>query len=382
MKHNFDQIIPRKDTHSTKWLKFSDEDVLPMWIADMDFACPSVITNAMTQRIDQGIFGYTDTPSDLTEVFVRKVYENTEWKIQDDWVVWIPGGVVGLNVSCKTVLAPGEMAMVPSPIYAPFTEAPENMERGFVKNYLVDTKGRLEFDLEAIETILTEDTKLFFLCNPHNPGGTVFSKQEIEKISSICEERKIIVCSDEIHSDLILEEGLKHVPFASLNKYNEEHSITIMGPCKTYNLAGFPIAAAIIPNEELRDDFVRNTKGIVAHIDSIAFVAAEAAYSKGDIWHSELLDYLKFNRKILSERINKIEGISLKGPEAGFLAWIDCRNSEISNPAEFFINEAKVGVHDGAWFGNKDYVRLNFGCPSSLLEDAISRIEKAFSQRN
>ena len=382
MKHNFDQIIPRKDTHSTKWLKFSDEDVLPMWIADMDFACPSVITNAMTQRIDQGIFGYTDTPSDLTEVFVRKVYENTEWKIQDDWIVWIPGGVVGLNVSCKTVLAPGEMAMVPSPIYAPFTEAPENMERGFVKNYLVDTKGRLEFDLEAIETILTEDTKLFFLCNPHNPGGTVFSKQEIEKISSICEERKIIVCSDEIHSDLILEEGLRHVPFASLNKYNEEHSITIMGPCKTYNLAGFPIAAAIIPNEELRDDFVRNTKGIVAHIDSIAFVAAEAAYSKGDIWHSELLDYLKFNRKILSERINKIEGISLKGPEAGFLAWIDCRNSEISNPAEFFINEAKVGVHDGAWFGNKDYVRLNFGCPSSLLEDAISRIEKAFSQRN
>ena len=382
MKHNFDQIIPRKDTHSTKWLKFSDKDVLPMWIADMDFACPSVITNAMTQRIDQGIFGYTDTPSDLTEVFVRKVYENTEWKIQDDWVVWIPGGVVGLNVSCKTVLAPGEMAMVPSPIYAPFTEAPENMERGFVKNYLVDTKGRLEFDLEAIETILTEDTKMFFLCNPHNPGGTVFSKQEIEKISSICEERKIIVCSDEIHSDLILEEGLRHVPFASLNKYNEEHSITIMGPCKTYNLAGFPIAAAIIPNEELRDDFVRNTKGIVAHIDSIAFVAAEAAYSKGDIWHSELLDYLKFNRKILSERINKIEGISLKGPEAGFLAWIDCRNSEISNPAEFFINEAKVGVHDGAWFGNKDYVRLNFGCPSSLLEDAISRIEKAFSQRN
>ena len=382
MKHNFDQIIPRKDTHSTKWLKFSDEDVLPMWIADMDFACPSVITNAMTQRINQGIFGYTDTPSDLTEVFVRKVYENTEWKIQDDWVVWIPGGVVGLNVSCKTVLAPGEMAMVPSPIYAPFTEAPENMERGFVKNYLVDSKGRLEFDLEAIETILTEDTKMFFLCNPHNPGGTVFSKQEIEKISSICEERKIIVCSDEIHSDLILEEGLKHVPFASLNKYNEEHSITIMGPCKTYNLAGFPIAAAIIPNEELREDFVRNTKGIVAHIDSIAFVAAEAAYSKADIWHSELLDYLKFNRKILSERINKIEGISLKGPEAGFLAWIDCRNSEISNPAEFFINEAKVGVHDGAWFGNKDYVRLNFGCPSSLLEDAISRIEKAFSQRN
>ena len=250
MTYDFDKLISRKETHSTKWLKFPDEDIIPMWIADMDFACPPEIIQIMSQRIDEGVFGYTKTPPSLTDVFVKKVQMNTGWKIDKDWIVWVPGGVVALNVSCKTVLAPGEMTMVPSPIYAPVTEAPENMERGFVKTHLKDEKGRLEFDIEAIKTLLTDDTKMFFLCNPHNPGGTVFNADEIKTISRICEEKNIIVCSDEIHSDLILEEGLEHIPFASFSKYNEENSISIMGPCKTYNLAGFPIAAAIIPNKE------------------------------------------------------------------------------------------------------------------------------------
>lgn len=382
MKHNFDLIVSRKETHSTKWLKFSEQDVIPMWIADMDFVCPSEITSAISERVDQGIFGYTNTPSSLTDIFIKRVKENTDWTINKDWIVWIPGGVVGLNVACKTVLAPGEMAMVPSPIYAPFSEAPENMERGFVKTHLQDNQGRLEFDVEAIKTLLTEDIKMFFLCNPQNPGGTVFNQDEIEEISVICEQMGIIVCSDEIHSDLILDDDVKHIPYASLNTYNKENSITIMGPCKTFNIAGFPIATAIIPNQTLRQDFIRNTKGIVAHIDSIAFVAAEAAYSDAKEWHSDLITYLKSNKELLLERINNIAGLSLRGPEAGFLAWIDCSNSGLENPSEFFIKEAKVGVYDGAWFGDKNYVRLNFGCPRSILEEALDRIEKAFSQRN
>ena len=382
MKHNFDQVISRKETFSTKWLKFSEEDVIPMWIADMDFVCPDEITSAIKERVDQGIFGYTDIPPSLTDIFIRRVKENTDWTVEKEWIVWIPGGVVGLNVACKTVLAPGQIAMVPSPIYAPFTDAPENMDRGFIKTHLIDNQGRLEFDFEAIKTLLTEDTKMFFLCNPQNPGGTVFGEQEIKEISALCEKRKIIVCSDEIHSDLILEEGLRHVPFASLNSYNKNNSITLMGPCKTFNIAGFPIASAIIPNEDLRQDFIRNTKGIVAHIDSIAFVAAEAAYSNAQEWHSDLITYLRLNKSLLVERINNIEGLSLKGPEAGFLAWIDCSNSGLKNPFDFFVKEAKVGVYDGAWFGDKNYVRLNFGCPKSVLEEALDRIEKAFSQRN
>ena len=382
MKYNFDQIISKKETHSTKWLKFSDAEVIPMWIADMDFLCPSEITKPMIQRIDEGVFGYTDTPQSLTDTFIEKTKSNTGWQIDKDWVVWVPGGVVGLNVACKTVLAPGDMAMVPSPIYAPFTEAPENMERGFVKTYLKDSNGRLEFDFDEIRTLLSEDTKLLFLCNPHNPGGSVFSQEELIELSRLCEENGVIVCSDEIHSDLVLDEGLKHIPFATINEHNQENSITIMGPCKTYNLAGFPIAAAIIPNKEIREDFVRNTKGIVSHIDNLAFVAAERAYSDADEWRAQLIQYLQANKNLLLERVNKVEGLSLKGPEAGFLAWIDCRNTGLDSPADFFIQEAKVGVHDGAWFGDKNYVRLNFGCPRSVLEEALNRIEKLFHKKN
>ena len=381
MTYNFDQIIERKKTNSTKWLKFSDPEVIPMWIADMDFTCPDEITDAMHERINLGVFGYTDSYLNLTEVFIQRVKENSGWEIEKDWIVWIPGGVVGLNVACKTTLAPGEIVMVPSPIYAPFTEAPENMERGFVKTNLIDVNGRLEIDFDSVRSLITEDTKMFSFCNPHNPGGTVFRADEIEELSNICKEKGIIVCSDEIHSDLVLEEGLKHISFANFNEYNQENSITIMGPCKTYNLAGFPIAAAIIPNKELRDDFKRSSKGIVSHIDNIAFVAAEAAYSKAENWHSNLLDYLRINKELLLQAINEIEGLSLQGPEAGFLGWIDCRESDLENPSKFFIEKAKVGVYDGAWFGDKNYVRINFGCPRSVLDEAIARIKKAFSQR-
>ena len=381
MKYDFDQLIDRDTTHSTKWLKFSDPDVLPMWIADMDFLCPPEVTNPMIERVNQGIFGYTDTPVSLTKSFIEHVNKTLRWKIEEDWIVWVPGGVVGLNISCKTVLAPGDIALVPSPIYPPFTEAPENMERGFVKTFLKDINGRLEFDVEDIKELLSDDTKMLYLCNPQNPGGTVFTNRELAELSVLCQENDIVVCSDEIHADLILDDNLKHTPYASLNSFAQENSITIMGPCKTFNLAGFPIAAAIIPNEELREDFERNSKGIVAHIDTMAFVAAEAAYRSAIEWKSELVEYLKTNKSLLSKSINDIEGLSLCGPEAGFLAWIDCRQSGLDSPVKFFVEEAKVGVHGGEFFGNEKYVRLNFGCPRSILEEAISRIEKAFSQR-
>ena len=163
MKYDFDQLIDRDTTHSTKWLKFSDPDVLPMWIADMDFLCPPEVTNPMIERVNQGIFGYTDTPISLTKLFIEHVHKTIGWNIEEDWIVWVPGGVVGLNISCKTVLAPGDIALVPSPIYPPFTEAPENMERGFVKTFLKDINGRLEFDVEDIKELLSDDTKMLYL---------------------------------------------------------------------------------------------------------------------------------------------------------------------------------------------------------------------------
>ena len=382
MKYDFDTIVERRHTHSTKWLKFSDPNIIPMWIADMDFACPKEITDPMRERVDQGIFGYTDTPDELTQILKDRIKLRSGWDIEEDWVVWIPGAVVALNLACRTALAPGEIVVTPSPIYAPFDDASENMSRGMVKNFLVDNKGRMELDFEATEELLSKDTKMLFFCNPHNPGGTVFNKEEIQQLVDICEKHNVIICSDEIHCDLILQDELKHVHLASLNDYAEQNSITILGPCKTFNLAGFPLAASIIPNKELREDFIRNTKGIVSHIDNLAFVASTAAYKHAGEWHMELIEYLKENKKILMEGLNAVEGLSLTGPEAGFLAWVDCRETGLDTPGDFFINHAGVGVYDGSWFGREGYIRLNFGCPRSVLEESIERIQKAFSQRN
>ena len=265
MKYDFDSIVERRHTHSTKWLKFSDPNIIPMWIADMDFACPKEITDPMRERVDQGIFGYTDTPDELTQILKDRIKLRSGWDIEEEWVVWVPGAVVALNLACKTALAPGEIVVTPSPIYAPFEDASENMDRGMVKNFLVDNNGRMELDFEATEELLSKDTKMLFFCNPHNPGGTVFNKNEITTLVEICERHNITICSDEIHCDLILQDDLEHFHLASLNEYAKENSITILGPCKTFNLAGFPLAASIIPNKELREDFIRNTVVTIEH---------------------------------------------------------------------------------------------------------------------
>ena len=382
MKYDFDSIVERKHTHSTKWLKFSDPNIIPMWIADMDFACPKEIIDPMRERVEQGIFGYTDTPDELTQILKDRIKLRSGWDIEEEWVVWVPGAVVALNLACKTALAPGEIVVTPSPIYAPFDDASENMARGMVKNFLIDNNGRMELDFDATEELLSKDTKMLFFCNPHNPGGTVFNKEEITTLVDICEKHNITICSDEIHCDLILQDDLEHFHLASLNEYAKQNSITILGPCKTFNLAGFPLAASIIPNKELREDFIRNTKGIVSHIDNLAFVASTAAYKYAGEWHKELIEYLQENKKVLIEGLNKIDGLSLSGPEAGFLAWVDCRETGLDTPGDFFINHAGVGVYDGSWFGREGYIRLNFGCPRSVLEESIERIQKAFSQRN
>ena len=207
MKYDFDEIIDRQNTINKKWLKYDDPEVIPMWIADMDFSCPEEILDPIRQRINQGVFGYADAPEELNEILKERIGSNSDWKIESEWVTWLPGAVVALNVACRTALSPGDMVMTPSPIYAPFSEAPENMERGFIKTFLNDNEGRMELDFGSIDNLLTDEVKMFFFCNPQNPGGTVFRKDEIEKLIQIALERDVLICSDEIHSDLILEEG-------------------------------------------------------------------------------------------------------------------------------------------------------------------------------
>ncbi len=381
MKYDFDSIIDRIETRSTKWLKFDDPNILPMWVADMDFECPPEVTKAIKKRVDQGIFGYTERPVELTSLLQKRLVDKSGWEIDPAWVTWMPGVVVGLNVACRTALSPGDMVMTPSPIYRPFVYASDNMNRGRLNTDLKNAEGRLELDYESIDQLMSEEIKMFFFCNPHNPGGTVFNQEEIKKLVDICEKNQTIICADEIHSDLIFEPGRKHLHLAQTNEYALNNSITLLSPTKTFNMQGLPCGAAIIPNPELRQEFRRNMRGIAAHIGVFAYTAAEAAYKYGEPWYQELMDYLGENRKLLKEEISKIEGLSLYGPEATYLAWIDCSKTGLDDPSDFFIN-AGVGVHRGEWFGDSQFVRLNFGCPRSRLEEALSRIKKAFSQRN
>ena len=381
MKYDFDSIIDRIETRSTKWLKFDDPNILPMWVADMDFQCPPEVTEAINKRVDQGIFGYTERPAELTSLLQKRLVDKSGWEIDPEWVTWMPGVVVGLNVACRTALSPGDMVMTPSPIYRPFVYASDNMNRGRLNTDLKNVEGRLELDYESIEQLMSEEIKMFFFCNPHNPGGTVFNQEEIKKLVDICEKNQTTICADEIHSDLIFEPGRKHLHLAQTNEYALNNSITLLSPTKTFNMQGLPCGAAIIPNPELRQEFRRNMRGIAAHIGVFAYTAAEAAYKYGEPWYQELMQYLGENRKLLKEEISKIEGLSLYGPEATYLAWIDCSKTGLEDPSDFFIN-AGVGVHRGEWFGDSQFVRLNFGCPRSRLEEALSRIKKAFSQRN
>ena len=381
MTYDFDTIIDRIETRSTKWLKFEDPNILPMWVADMDFQCPPEVIEAIKKRADQGIFGYTERPEELTSLLQQRLAKRSGWEIDPEWVTWMPGVVVGLNVSCRTALSPGDMVMTPSPIYRPFVYAPDNMNRGMLKTDLVNIQGRLQLDYESIDQLMNKEIKMFFFCNPHNPGGTMFTEEEIRKLVDVCEKNETIICADEIHSDLIFDADKKHVHLAQTSEFAFNNSITLLSPTKTFNMQGLPCGAAIIPNPELRQEFRRNMRGIAAHIGVFAYTAAEAAYRYGEPWYTELMQYLVKNRSLLKEAISNIEGLSLYGPEATYLAWIDCSESELDDPTDFFIN-AGVGVHRGEWFGDKNYVRLNFGCPRSRLEEALRRIKKAFSQRN
>ena len=381
MKYDFDKKIDRIETRSTKWLKFDDPNILPMWVADMDFQCPPEVTEAIKKRADQGIYGYTERPPELTLLLQQRLVERSGWEIEPEWVTWMPGVIVGLNVACRTVLSPGDMVMMPTPIYRPFVFAPDNMNRGMIQTDLLKVNGRQELDYESIRHLLSEEIKMFFFCNPQNPGGTMFKKEEITKLVDICEENQVVICADEIHSDLILDEERKHIHLAQTSEAAANNSITLMSPTKTFNLQGLPCGAAIIPNPELRDEFRRNLRGIGAHIGVFAYTAAVAAYRHGEPWYQALTQYLKVNKALLRDEISKIDGLSLQGPEATYLAWIDCSESGLESPGDFFVN-AGVGVHKGEWFGDSNFVRLNFGCPRSRLEDALIRIRKAFSQRN
>ncbi|CAI2420374.1 MalY/PatB family protein [Serratia proteamaculans] len=376
MAFNFDQWVDRSHSDSVKWDKYRDRDIIPLWVADTDFPSPPAIIDALQQRVAHAVFGYSHPSPELIEVFTRRMLERYGWRINPEWLIFLPGMVCGLNLCVRAFTAEGEGTLAPSPIYPPFRKAAKFAGRSQLSVPLTLHHRRWLLDFNAIAGQLNGKEKLLLLCNPQNPGGTVYRKQELLQQLEFAQAHGLMVCSDEIHCDLLLEPGCEHIPFATLNEDAAQRSITLMSPSKTFNIAGLGASMAIIPNPELRQKLVRARSGIVPEVDVLALVAAQAAYQHGQAWLDALLIYLRANRDLVTERINAMPGLLLQPIEATYLAWIDCSQLAVDNPHAFF-EQAGVGLSPGLDFGNRRFVRLNFGCRRELLLQALDRMTLA-----
>ncbi|NQT71507.1 MAG: putative C-S lyase [Chloroflexi bacterium] len=375
-EYDFNTPIDRRGTSSFKWDKYKDRDVIPMWVADMDFRSPPAVIEALHQRVDHGVFGYGDAPCELNDIIVSMLQSDYGWAIDSSWIVWLPGLVTGLNVTCRAIGDDGSDVLTNTPAYPPFLSAPDNSRRNLVSVPLVREDDRWNFDFDRIEKAITPQTRLFILCNPHNPTGRVFTRDELVELCRICERHDIVICSDEIHCGLILDTDKTHIPTATLSSDIADRTITLMAPSKTYNLPGLGCSFAIISNDDIRWSFRKAMSGIVPHVNVLGFTASLAAYRDSHDWQLALLYYLRTNRDILEKSIQGIDGLTMTHVEATYLAWIDTRQAGMEKPVRF-LEEAGVGLSDGAYFGDPGFVRLNFGCPRTILEEALRCIRTA-----
>jgi cystathionine beta-lyase len=373
---DFSIPVERRDTASMKWDKYKGRNIIPLWVADMDFCSPPAVIDALQQRIAHGVFGYTIPPESLNTIVVKMLHADYGWEIEPQWLVWLPGLVTGLNVACRAVGEDNDDVMTAVPVYPPFLTAPENSRRRLVKVPLQEKDNQWTFDFDRLESAITPATRLFLLCNPHNPVGRVFSRDELMALAMICEKHDVIICSDEIHCGLLLDEEKTHLPTSTLDPEVAKRTITLMSPSKTFNLPGLGCAFAVIPDEKLRRRFVQAKSGIVPLVNALGFAAAEAAYRDCADWHAGLLEYLRGNRDTVARAITDMPLLSMAPLEATYLAWIDLRSADLPNPVRFF-EDAGVGLQDGIEFGGPGFVRLNFGCRRHLLEEALDRMKSA-----
>jgi len=380
MTFDFDTPVPRVGTDSQKWQKYAGRDVLPMWVADMDFKSPPAITAAIQARVAQGIFGYARPVKSTTDTVVAALEQRYGWKIGPSWLVWLPGLVVGLNVAAQAFAAAGEEVLTLTPVYPPFMSAPKNSGRVPVTVPFALEAGRWTIDWAALERAVTPRTKLFFLCNPHNPLARVWRRDELERLAEFCLRHKLVLCSDEIHCDLILDPALRHIATATLSPEIAARTITFMAPSKTYNIPGLGTSLAIISDPALRAQYVRATAGIVAEVNTFGFTACEAAYRDCEDWRQALLAYLRGNRDYLLDFLaRELPAIKVEAPmEATYLAWLNVTALGLKDPIAHFEKHG-VGLSDGAFFGapKGHYVRINLGCTRATLTEALRRMKTA-----
>ncbi len=384
MAHDFDRLIDRRRSDSTKWNYF-DDDVLPLWTADMDFRVAEPIVDALRARVDHGIFGYAREPQALREVIAARMAERYGWAISPDWVVFQTGVLNGFRKVCEVAAGPGDGILIQPPVYPPIVGTPAANGSWHQESPLVRrSDGRYGIDFDGFEAAITPETRVFILCNPHNPVGRAFTPAELERLATICLRHDVLICSDEIHCDLVFS-GSRHTPIASMAPEIARRSVTLMAPSKTYNIPGLHCSFAIVPDPALRARIAKPGSGDFADVNLMGLVATLAAYRDGQPWLDEVLPYLEGNRDFVVDFVRKeMPGVRVWAPEATYLAWLDCRDSGIcGDPYEFFLEHGRVGLSGGPAFGTggTGFVRVNFGCARATLAEALRRMQGALIGR-
>ena len=372
--HDFDTVLSREGTASMKWDRYAGSDVLPFWVADMDFAVAPPIRQALEERLTHPVYGYTVAPEGLFEAVAAHLAAEYDWHVEPEWLLWLPGVVPGLAASCRAFCGQGEEVIVNPPIYHHFFDSHEEARQRLVQVPLRrEASGRSTYDVEAMRAAFTDRTRLLMLCSPHNPTGTVFTVEEIRELMALAAERNLVVVSDEIHADLVLAEDVRHVPTVVACPEAAARTITLMSASKTWNIAGLNCSFAVIPDEALRARFRDGCRGLVPPVPPFAYEATRAAYADGGPWRAALLDYLRGNLAVIEERIAAIEGLTLRPLQATYLAWIDATALGLDD-AQAFFEEHGAGLSAGEQFGLPGHLRLNFACPRQTLIEGLERM--------
>ena len=386
MTYNFDEIIDRRNTGAVKVERckalYGSDDVMPLWVADMDFRTPDFIFEAIRERCEHPILGYSMPPKDFYPSLIKWIKDRHQWEVERQWIGFLPGIVPGLSFAVQSLTEPGDEVIVQPPVYYPFFHVVRNNKRILINNPLKTINGKYEMDFVDLESKITPNTKLFILCNPHNPGGRVWEADTLKKLADICAKHNIIVVSDEIHADMVLD-GFKHTPFASVSESAAQLSLTFMAPSKTFNMPGLISSSYIIPNSILRSRFVDFLEASELTSGNIfAYAATVAAYEKGEEWRKQMLSYVQGNIDfVVSFLMTYIPQIKPMIPEASFLVWLDCKElgMETDDLFDFFAQKAGLGLNKGTTFGmgGEYHLRLNVACSRLILKKAMEQLSVA-----
>jgi len=376
--YNFDTCPERTGYGSLKWDKYKGRDILPLWVADMDFVTAPEILDALQQRLDHGVFGYTIPHEAPIEAVINYLDRQHGYSARASWLNFLPGLVPAINLCCHAFTEPGDSVMTATPVYPPFITAPDYAERELIKVPLcLDGQDRWTLDIDAMEAAIQAHTKIFVLCSPHNPVGRVFSIEELTALADFCERHDLILISDEIHCDLVFDAEAKHTLTASLSEQIADRTVTLMAPSKTYNLPGLACAFSVIENTKLRAQFQKTIRGIITEVNCFGYAGITAAYDYGEPWRQALLTYLRDNYNFIYDFIGReIPEITFRPMESTYLAWLDVSKLGIKDPVGYFEKHG-VGLTDGTPFDGHQHLRLNFGCPQSRLEEGLEKIKAA-----